>query len=104
MPLNPRVVLSVRPVIKRAGVRVEDCLPWEDIRLDSFSTMDDVSLPEPQSFGVLEDGDEAWPELEEWLCLNPDEPEDLPLDFLPGMNARRQAFRHLPMSAYRPRG
>ena len=59
---------------------MEDCLPWDDIRLDSFSITDDMPLPEPQSFGVLEDGDEAWPELEEWLEFHPDEPEDLPLD------------------------
>jgi len=74
------IALSVRPVLKRAGLPVEDCLPWDEVRFGSFGTMDDVPLPETQSFGVLEDGDEAWPELEEWLELHPDEPEDLPLD------------------------
>jgi len=76
-PRAVRIALSVRPVLKRAGLPVEDCLPWDEARLDSFGIMDDVPLPEPQSFGVLEDGDEAWPELEEWLELHPDEPEDI---------------------------
>ena len=52
-PRAVRIVLSVRPVLKRAGLPVEDCLPWDEARLDSFGIMDDVPLPEPQSFGVL---------------------------------------------------
>ncbi len=80
MPLHPKTTLSMRPVLKRAGLPVEDRLPWDGIRWESFGAMDDMPLPEIQSFGVLEDGDEAWPELEEWLGLHPDEPEDLPLD------------------------
>lgn len=77
MPLHPKTTLSMRPVLKRAGLPVEDRLPWDGIRWESFGAMDDMPLPEIQSFGVLEDGDEAWPELEEWLGLHPDEPKDI---------------------------
>ncbi len=80
VPLHPKVVLSARPVLKRAGAPVADGLPWEELRWESFGPMDEVPLPGPQSFGALEDGDECWGELEKWLLANPDEPEDLPLD------------------------
>ena len=75
--------VSVRMVVtvKRAGLPVEDELPWDEFSSESFGVSDDVILPENQSFGVLENGDEVWPELEEWLEFHPDEEEDI--EYLP---------------------
>jgi hypothetical protein len=88
-PVSVRMIVTV----KRAGLPVEGELPWEEVSSGTFSVMDDVILPWNQSFGVLEDGDESWPELEEWLEFHPDEPEDLPLDepFLPQMGTVHRA-------------
>ena len=78
MPLNPKVTLSVRPVLKRAGVPVEDSMPWAELMAESFGPLDEW---EGFSFDALDRDSEVWGEgLQEWLDEHPDEPCDLPLD------------------------